>query len=170
LRSSKAVRTLFLGSTFLPDSDIVEANAHFGDTAFVPFAFSRLYPHAKLYPFTPPLDYTGLQCHTAEDSRHSIPLFGDWRDVKDCCLSAPTEVLRKIGGFDESCYDGSYSDLAHRLCERMYRLIPMWSAGYTTQLGDAPSNAKRRRKRTLAVHNADMEAALSTRQTRRGVQ
>lgn len=133
LRLARAPRTLLLDGNCLPDADVVEAYASFGDKAFVPFGFRHIYPADKLYPFRPPLDYYGFHMHAVEDPRYASAVYGDWRDVMGFCLSAPTEVLRQLGGFDEKFRGECAQDLALRLCKQKYRLIPMWNA-YVTHL------------------------------------
>lgn len=133
LELARASRTLFLGGDCLPDTDVVEAHATFRSTGFVPFGFRRIYPANKLYPFKPPLDYHGFRMHALKEPYYSATVYGDWRDVQGFSLSAPTDVVRELGGFDEQISDDFAQDLAWRLCKQKYRLIPLWNA-YVTHL------------------------------------
>ncbi len=83
-----------------------------------------------------PLDYDALRKHTLSDPRCAkppIPFYGDWRDVTCFCLSAPTDVLCQMGGFDEKLNQDD-QNLARRLCQQKYRLIPLFKDGYVIQL------------------------------------
>jgi hypothetical protein len=138
LNMVRAERTLFLDGDCLPDPDLVETHANFGAAGFIPFGFRRMYPARKLYHFIPPVDYQSLQKHSYQDPRRAYPFpefNGDWRDVESFCFSAPTNVLHQLGGFAENHQVGEVQDLAQRLCQLKYRLIPLWNDGYVTYLG-----------------------------------
>jgi hypothetical protein len=131
-------RTLFLDGDCVPDPDIVEVHSKFGAKGFVPFGFKRIYPAEKSYRFIPPLDYAGLESHSSQDPRRDRQyeaLHGDWRDVMGFSVSAPTDALRELGGFDYRLRGGNEDkELAKRLSEAKYRLVPLWNEGYVTQL------------------------------------
>jgi hypothetical protein len=126
-------RVLWLEGDCLPDVDVVEAHARYADAGIVPFGFARAYPQAKYYDYFAPLDYDGLFRHCTDDPRLNAPLFGDWRDVRACSVSAPVSALTVMG--DLATMPERTTECARRVAASMFRLRPLWEAGYVTRLG-----------------------------------
>jgi hypothetical protein len=127
-----AGRVLWLAGDCLPDVDVVESHARYGDQGILPFGFFRIYPQDKYYDYYAPLDYDGLHRHCIDDPRLCGPLHGDWRDVGACSLSAPVSALGAVG--DLATVPARAAECARSLARRMYRLRPLWERGYVTRL------------------------------------
>ena len=129
----QAPRVLFIAGDCLPDTDVVETHARYGDDGVVAFGFRRAYPGHKYYDFRAPLDYDGLRRHCSDDIRLQAPLWGDWRDVVAWPVSAPTAALARVRALRPPRTINA-RELARQLSREMFRLRPLWEAGYVTEL------------------------------------
>jgi hypothetical protein len=142
--AARSDRVLFLDGDCIPDVDVVETHALFGDRAFIPFGFRRILHHEWIRQVHSRLDYQSLRNDSLEDPRRSFPFnpfYGDWRDVEGFGVSAPVQLLREINGFDEDVPDDfNFKDLARRLSILKARLIPTWNNGYVYHI-DSPNSS-----------------------------
>jgi len=138
VRLCRAPRVILLDGHCVPDRHVVEAHAWYGDRAVAAYSNERRYPPKKLFPFVPPLDYDALKMHSIPDPRfrapQSMPAAGSWRDVAECCISAPRSVLGQLPLPPRlsMCEGGRW--LARELSSRGHPLVAMPGQAYVTRL------------------------------------
>jgi hypothetical protein len=137
LRAARSPRILFLDSDCLPDPDVIGNHAGYRTAPVLLTSFRRLYPAAKLFPFRDTVDYGSMLHHslTARRRAHLVPARGRWRSVNAFCFSAPTRLLRAVGGFAESPAGDEVRDLARRLDEAGCPTVPTLTGATVTWLG-----------------------------------
>ena len=140
----EAERVLLLDGDCVPDADVIEAHAAFGDRSVVAYGFRRLYPATKLYPYRAPLDRPGLKWHARPDPRQAHPLrpiHRDWRDVLASCFSLPARAVnrRALLACGHDGRERARRLLAHPGAEALPGM-PLWpKAGVTSVLADDPA-------------------------------
>ncbi len=144
-RASKAPRVLFLATDCLPDQDVVETHARSGAKAELLYAFRRIYPAEKFFPFREAVDYVGLlhHCRAERTGLYVIPSEERWMDVEPSSFSVPTELAQSA-----ECavfhYPEGVREWAKLLSEKGCRSVPCIYGARVTQLGvrcDSPFNA-----------------------------
>lgn len=131
LKHAKAPRLLILHGNCVPDHDTVETHALKGEQPLLLFGFAPQYPASKFFPYRSPVDYHAFAYNCARDPRREAPCFqGNWMDVEENNLSAPTQQLKDFCKKEK----GDVVNFAKECCYEKVRLIPLWNEAITYRL------------------------------------
>ncbi|MBA3850492.1 MAG: hypothetical protein C0502_10955 [Opitutus sp.] len=99
LDAARASRVLFLETDCLPDIDVVETHARSGAKSELLFAYRRIYPAEKFFPFREAVDYGGLvqHCRAERTGLYLVPSPERWQDVEPSCFSVPVALATRAG-------------------------------------------------------------------------
>lgn len=136
LKSARASRVLFLDTDCLPDIDVVETHARSGVKSELLFAYRRIYPAEKFFPFREAVDYGGLvqHCRPERTGLYIVPSAERWKEVEASCFSVPVTLAKRLGGIPSDSREDVVS-WAERLAKDGCPSAPCVYGARVTQLG-----------------------------------
>lgn len=145
LNAARSPRVLFLESDCLPDIDVVETHARSGEKSELLYAYRRIYPAGKFFPFREAVDYGGLaqHCRAERTGLYIVPSSERWKDIEPSCFSVPAALARRVDGAPVDC-PGDIRSWAERLSKHTCPSAPCIYGARVTQMGattDSPFNA-----------------------------
>jgi hypothetical protein len=166
LAAARAPRVLYLDSDSLPDPDVVELHARYGDKPRLVFGFRRIYPVGKLFPYRDAVDYSGLipHCVPEQAGLYLVPSAERWREVVSGCCSVPAALVFTGGGFAEATGEDEVRALAGQLAASGCPTVPCLYGGRVTQLGPPAATVASGRPLAMTTFRFNQTiASLSTR-------
>lgn len=137
IQAARSSRVLFLDTDCLPDPDVVEMHARSGAKSELLFAYRRIYPKEKFFPYRDAVDDGGLvqHCRAERTGLYIVPSAERWQDVEPACFSVPKALALRHGGFGESPLEGEVRALARKLADEGCPTVPCIYGARVTQLG-----------------------------------
>lgn len=136
IQAARASRVFFLDTDCLPDIDVVETHARSGAKSELLFAYRRIYPAEKFFPFREAVDYGGLiqHCRPERTGLYIVPSAERWKEVEPSCFSVPVTLAKRLGGIPSDSREDVRSWAEH-LAKNGCPSAPCVYGARVTQLG-----------------------------------